>query len=415
MKSSYQVGRNLLGPIIYKFCYQLWVNQHAWHDRDAIALFLSRGGIRLRYFYQQFLEVNSIEAPLPIDDYYISRMASMKANFLQRPEEIAAELVKEFNYWSVHDAMGALLPWHVFEPWWNALDEVHQERYRIKVIAKDVLTNLIADSQPGHEYLREYFDAQKQLARRHLDEIRQGKNEIILVDTGWSGSILAMIQGGFTDISFMGHFFGRYAYGEEWKPWFSHLIGIGVEDKVFRWSKPHTSLFQHRHLIEGMCEPVWPSVEWYVIDDDGQVTSQAGPIPPERVAPSDEEPFAQGVVDYIRYNSTGLNAYSIHSKAHKASRRLRRLVCFPRISETSLMTVETRSADFGKNLDVPVLIETGNKTKLKDRIANIRTSLWPEAQIAREFPFSRLPIQLMYLFVPNRFNKLLDWLDKRLS
>jgi hypothetical protein len=415
MKSSYEVGRDILGPILYRFCYQLWLHQLAWHDREAIALFVSRGGIRLRYFFNEFLAVTGQEPPLPMSDYYVSRMAALKTNMALRPQDAVDELAKEFRYWTVHDSMGALLPWPVFEPWWNALGEDLQRKYSAEHINRDILLALLSPEHRGHQVLQAYFSDQADLSRRHLDSARGGRQHVLLVDTGWSGSILGAIQAVYPDVSFMGHFFGRYAYGEAWKPWFGQLIGIEVEDRTFRWHRPHTSLFQHRHLIEGMCEPAWPSVEWYRADESGQVFSQAGPIPPERIQPSAEEPFAQGVADYIRGNQAGLSAHAIHRKADAAARRLRRLICFPRAAESELLTVKTRSADFGKNLDVPVLLATGKTTTLRERIANVRRSLWPEAQIALEFGVWRIPIQLAHLLANRRLMRLAAWLDKRLA
>ncbi len=414
MKSSYDVGRDILGPIIHRFCYQLWVHQQGWRDRDAVALFVSRGGIRLRHFYEEFLAASGRTAPLPMDDYYISRMAALKANMARQPHDVVGEIAKEFMYWTVHDAMGALLPWSVFEPWWNDLDEELQKQYREERIGSERLLSLISADHPGQSVLQGYFAEQAELARRHLDQVRAGHRNVVLVDTGWSGSILFAIQKAFPDIEFMGHFFGRYAYGEQWKPWFWQLIGVEVEDRAFRWHRPHTSLFQHRHLIEGMCEPAWPSVEMYRLDESGRVVSQAGPIPPERIRPSPEEPFAAGVVDYLRANGAQ-GTYAIHRNAHAAARRLRRLICFPAAAETSLLTVKTRSADFGKNLDVPVLLETDRRTRLRDRIANVRRSLWPEAQIALEFRWLRLPLQLAFLLSNKRLMRFAAWLDQRLA
>ena len=44
-----------LGPVFNEFCHRLYVYQQAFADRGACALYMARGGMRLRSLFELFL------------------------------------------------------------------------------------------------------------------------------------------------------------------------------------------------------------------------------------------------------------------------------------------------------------------------------------------------------------------------
>lgn len=407
IKTEYDFGYHVLGPIFYSFSYKLWVNQQVWTDRDSFTLFLSRGGLRLRYVYRLFLEKNDLEAPLPEDDFYVSRMSLLKASYVKTPEKTSILLQREYNSMFVTEAMSCLLPKAVFDSWIACLSLSELEEYKTRTISADYLRSFVMPNHSGYQVLGSYLNSHTQDLRRHLDEIRKENSHVIMVDTGWSGTILRECRDLFPDIKFYGHFFGRSSFSSQVPEHFSCLQGVGFEANKYQWSYPLSSILLHRHLIEGIFEPKWSSVEGYLVDDSQDLVIPENGLIPEHIRkPNPEEQFLKGICDYISKSTLNLNASEIQMKENAAASRLRRFILFPNLKQVKFLTVETRSADFGKDLDVPVLKFDAEVQGISRKLNRIRNSLWPNGQAAIEFSgIMRIFIQAAICY-PNISGKL---------
>ncbi|ABV37611.1 hypothetical protein Ssed_3007 [Shewanella sediminis HAW-EB3] len=413
VRTKYEFGYHVLGPIFYSFSYKLWLNQQVWTDRDSLTLFLSRGGLRLRYVYNLFLSKNNIKAPLPEEDFYVSRMALLKASYLKTPEETSTLLQREYNCVTVLKAMEYLLPKAVFHSWQSSLCTVEKEIYKKRDIQVDDFCEFIKPTHAGYTVLAAYLKSHTKELRRHLDEIRQGNSHLLMVDTGWSGTILRECQSIFPDINFFGHFFGRSAFSSQVPEHFSNLQGVAFEADRYHWLYPLSSILLHRHLIEGVFEPKWPSVEGYLLESPHDlIQPETGVIPDNIRKPSIEDDFLNGICDYIAKSDTELNANQIQREENLAAKMIQRLIVFPSRSQLDFLTVDTRSADFGKGLDVSVLIYDGYGQSISQKLNRVTQSLWPHGQVAIEFSgLMRVSIQFL-LSCPNLMNKLWAFTNK---
>lgn len=400
MLTSRQVGHDILGPIFYEFCYRLWLHQLAYHNRNAVALFMARGGLRLRYFYQLFLKKNNLSPPCPHKDFYVSRLSTWKAGLLNDIHVLSDEIANEYNWEYSTDAFSMFLPSSTYKAWLNSIPAYEVKRLASTRISGQEIRHLLSEDHPGFPILSEYLHEQRTFLREHLHDLCQSARTVLLVDTGWSGSILLGLRLAAPELNFLAHFFGRYNYGKPDKPWFTDVVGISVQARKYSPLKPITSIFMHRHLIEGLCEIQWRSVEGYVRDPhSSRVIPDVGVVDEKAIIPDDNDDFALGIAEYIRTCPHGLNTFDLHSQAYKAARRLRRLICYPNPKETRVMTVPPRSVDFGKELFVPVLYDPAKFSQPLRKLKHIEESLWPLGQIALEFPFGHRISQFSLLYL----------------
>lgn len=380
----------LLGPLFYRFCYKLYLAQCCQPENSTMLLFLSRGGIRLRLFYEAFLSANGLRPPCPYQDFYVSRMALIKAGLMFSYERVKGDFLSEYSHFTVRASMEAFLQPDQYQKW-RELDPCCDVE---EVINGEVMDELFRADGAGPEYLREVLKEEFEKYKKYLSDTVAGHRNLILVDTGWSGSILKYMRALDDDAEYTAWFFGRYNYTKADPDWFSHVVGLEVQNHSFDRRKPITSIFLNRHLIEGLCEIRWPSVTGYRRNPGGEVESYEGFAPASSVVPDDSEPHAQGILLYLQSAQNGMNYEAINHDANKAARQLCRRLMYPSKRDLPLFSVLARSADFGKNLDVPFFLEPVKPGyRLKAKVRACRESLWPTGQMAIEFGAFRLVAQ----------------------
>ena len=383
MKTSIEIGRDVLGPIFYRFCYRLWLSQACYDSQQSCMLFLSRGGIRLRHYYELFLQNNRVDSPLEYKDFYTSRMAAFTANLPDNPTETSQLIAAEYNGCHITQAFKMILDKSSFNKWYKLLGKNDKEYFDSHNFSAEFLLEAIGSKDVKYKTIKEYFVLQEKLAREHFSDLTDSKENVILVDTGWSGSIINTLQNMLPETSLMALFFGRYNYGLPPKHYFGQIVGLEVEADKMSYKRPETSIFMHRHLIEGVCEIRWKSVERYVRLGK-QIIPESGIAPEENIIPDDSEGLAKGIMQYINSCKSGLQAGDINKNAHQAYKKLQSLICFPKTGELEVLAFATRSADFGKDIDVPMLVKSPGETK-RDKKINIAKSLWPSARVALEY------------------------------
>lgn len=388
-KTSYE----LLGPLFYRFLFKLYLSQASYNKDDTSLLFLARGGIRIRFFYEQFLKKNNLESPLDYSDFYVSRMAIIKANMLSNYEAVYRDFLKEYSWFSISEGIRAFFGDHVYD-YWSDIDVSLNPEQRLD---QDTLNRLIWDNTESADYLRRILQKQQKWYLEYLNEKVKKNKHVVLVDTGWSGSILNYMQCLDKKREYTAQYFGRYNYGLGELPWFNKIIGVELEGNDFDRKRPVTALFTNRHLIEGLCEIRWPSVTGYKKVEGGLVEPNDGFADEYSVKPLPEEPQAYGVMQYILDAKDGLNIEKIHISGEQASKLLCRRLMYPTKKDIYYFSFNTRSADFGKDLDVDMLIKpTQSIFKFSEKLKHIKNSLWPLGQIVLEFPLTYKIIQFLY-------------------
>ncbi len=388
MINGEQLSRTLLGPIFERFAYRLWLVDQFHADKPAVMLFMSRGGLRIRYFYELFLLKRNLKGALDREDFYLSRMSVFRALVNTRPDIALARIAGEYRSYSFVEGMRYFLPKSVFVQWSEALTTAQTEEFSEQPFTAQALYDALFSLEESRECLLQHFDEQNRLMKLHFSQIAGYSTEVVLVDTGWSGSIIQGLRALFPAIEFKSAMVGRYNYGGPYPEWFCDIIGLEAEGVDYTPKNPVTSLFHHRHVIEGLCEPRWPSVEYYRMEGDVAMAA-SGAIPEDRRVVSEDEILAMGVRNYLEAAAGDSTCDQIHSRAEQAARELNKVVCYPSAKQARAFSVLSRSADFGTDLEVPMLLED-REGSAHQRIVQ---SLWLQGQAALEFGVLREPAQ----------------------
>jgi len=388
-----KANHDLLGPLFYRFLFKLYLSQTVYDSSDTILLFLARGGIRIRAFYERFLAANELESPILYSDFYISRMAVIKASMFSNYEAVYQDFLREYFCFSLSKTVSTFFGQYAHDEW----VEMPSAGDPNISLDQNSLCQLLWSDTESADYLRRILFEQKELYFEYLNEILGEKKNVIVVDTGWSGSILNYMQGLDKARDYTAQYFGRYNYGKSALPWFDMVVGVEVEDHDFKRKNPVTSVFLNRHLIEGLCEICWPSVTGYQKMENGLLGPIEGLASDESIFPLPEEAQAYGIMKYITEAKDRLDISKIHESGENAARLLCGRLMYPTKDDLIFFSVATRSADFGKDLESPVFMSPiKNIFALKRKLKNIVNSLWPVGQVTLEFPITHRIVQFIY-------------------
>lgn len=396
-RERFAVGRDLLGPILYDFCHQLRLYQAAHTDREPMALFMARGGVRLAWLYRLFLERNELTAPCPQGLFWTSRFAAAKACLPGDYAYASQVFVREFNRATVAEMTPCLIycgpDGDPPLPDIGELDPV-LARSRVDQAAFDRL--YWHDSQVG-QALREHCAEQDRLLAAYLDQITGRHRLVLLVDTGWFGSTQALLMRRFPEREWMGLYVGRLAdQGRD--PWhFSRVLGLCCSGAGYDPRQPASALFEYHHLVEDPLEIACPSVQGYDWSPDGR---QVRAMPQENglslAPPRDPDGIFAGVSAYFHQAPPGASGREIAAASHRAAAALSHLIWHPRPGDLAALTVRPRSADFGRDELVSITNPPVPLRNLLTKRRQIHEALWPQGQIAREFPRFAFWAQLLY-------------------
>lgn len=384
MSLAYDLGYQTLGPVFRFFCHRLRLIER--YKKGVPLLFLSRGGLRLHHFYGTYLEANALEPLSPARDFYISRMAAFRALLAQQSCYAADEIAREYGYQPVGGVMRCFLPDTVFNRWQKAFEKRGDDPEQ-PVSAGFLLRSQLGDCAHGAVF-REHTIEQRALLAELFAQLRDGDDEAILVDTGWSGSIVKALQDLFPEIAITAAYFGRFNYGKPQPPWFHSITGLVLQHENFSPTAPQSALVFHRHLIESVCEPPWPSVEYYRRHGD-EVIPASGIMPEGLKIPSEGEDVARAIGDYLGHECAATPAQLVRDY-HSAIHQLSRILKYPTRQQALAFGMPPRSADFGRALNVPVLLA---RTEGGSAAYRLKHSLWRQGQAALEFGLLRRPVQ----------------------
>jgi len=349
-------------------------------------LFLSRGGLRLHHFYEHYLQANNLAPIAPRHDFYISRMAAFRALLANGSGYAAEEIAKEYAYQPSSIAMKYFLPETLHGPWESALNQAGA--WPGTPMTPNYLLELSSNNRPHGEIFSSHVREQRKLLAEYFATLISGHGEAILIDTGWSGSIVKSLQDLFPDTSLTAAFFGRFNYGKPAPPWFNSITGLVMQHERYTPSAPQSSLVFHRHLIEGLCEPAWPSVQYFE-RAGSRIVPDCGLMPEDRKAPQTDEDLGQAVLDFIAAEPAANPERVIHDY-QAGMKKLARLITYPNLDEAHALCMPPRSADFGRKLFVPVLLPN---TAGGSRLNRVKRSLWWQGQAALEYGIFRKPAQ----------------------
>jgi glycosyltransferase involved in cell wall biosynthesis len=375
----HHVGYDLLGPVVQRWL--LALHQHlAFHDDgDTVALFCARAGVRIAELYDLFLRERCAAGP-PSRMFWISRLAVAKGVFAnpggQKPS--IELLTREYRHLPLRDLVTGIM-----RQCPDLLSDIDLRDRSLDAHGHNFAGWLTVNG-PVQRRVRDFLTESTVAFETYVDDLLDGRRRALLIDSGWQGTTQSLLSSARPDTDWRGLYFGRILTPEHDRRIVQDCIGLLFEAETWDPDRPETAFVRHRHLIETLLEPAAPSVE----DVRGGPAHAAveAMIEDCRHAPPDPETDALylAVRSYVTDNS-GQRPSRILAAHSAAMPELARMLVRPRAEEVAVLATGGRSADFGKSLVVPVVTDP-DEGHAEDRDGRIDHALWPEGQIALEFP-----------------------------
>lgn len=372
-------GREVLGPIFA--AYLLKLHQAIGYfepERRAKVLFVTRAGVRIRTLYLDFCASTGAEPSSTGELFQISRLLTAKGSWSKCPENTLALFRQEYGAGTLGEAVQAILrqasgqPACEPDPSWGR--------------PGSELQDYLSSGEPWAQATVRHLEEQSRLFGRYLDGLLGDRRTVLLVDSGWQGTAQRLLADMRPDVEWWGAYFGRFGFPRSDRTLWPQMLGLVLEDDEFDWQRPETAIILHRHLIEHLLEPLGPSMET-LVESEGTISAIGSErIIADRPTPERDSIFI-GVQDYLRGDlraDPGPGAILI--AAQRAHPLLARMLALPVREEADLLGGGHRSADFGRDLMVPVLLPSKDRHASDSAQLRIEHSLWPQGQIALEYP-----------------------------
>ncbi len=368
-----RLGREVLGPVMHRWMLALHDQICQLDDGDTVFLFCARAGLRIQRLYELWLEGQELAHWAPTRMFWISRVSICKGLWARMPERTGMVFAREY-----YDTdMGALV---------RGLLRHHPNR----------LAGLCLDGLPGAggfpDWIREKGPVQAVL-RGYLREcgpaldgaladVAGAARRVVLIDSGWQGTAQSMLTQAYPERDWMGLYFGRIL-GPNHDPLITpDVVGLMFERNGYDPQQPASAVAAHHHVVESLLEPNGPSVEELPHVPFAEVAQ--GLIDANLSAP------VESVADALWLETetwiatrAGDPATQVMARADAAEAELARLLITPSRDEALALVCKDRSADFGKALEVPVLIDPASPAH-DDFNHRLSEALWKPGQIALE-------------------------------
>lgn len=400
-RRRWQFAYRYLGPVFNEFCHRLYLHQQAFADRSACALYMARGGMRLRAVFNEFLQRHHLPAPLDQQDFMASRYMACKATADILPEQVAATFETEFRGQCVRDMAQALLPAGVVRDAAVALNTLPPELAEASPVTAEHYWALRRPSTGEYaDLLNRHLADQASLYREYLDRQFGQYDDLVVVDTGWYGSILAMLMKAFPRWTWWGAHFGRWSYGRPAPPHFARITGLCFEAAKRDPGRLETVFCEYHHLIESPMEPRLPSVEYMERDGRGGVASNLENATDwrQRVTDRDDD-FFSGILAYVAEGPCQGRATVARRQCHAALRTLRRKILFPSRRDVEVMLVGDRGFDFGKPGAWGVMRGKHRAASIREGCNQTCHALWQPGQAVLSFSRWFAPIVQCVLYL----------------
>ncbi|SDT58342.1 HAD family hydrolase [Bradyrhizobium canariense] len=366
-------GRYVLGPIVTQFCLLAWLYAVEAEASDkAVLLFCARGGVGIREAFERVLAKLCLPLGMRRENIMISRLVAARAALLTRSDSVVEELDREFRGGVLADVAKAL-GGRTYE-----LPEI----WRRPFSAQQFVTLLFGSS--GAEVLAD-IEKQNALFTRHFRQLVGDADRIILCDTGLYGSTQRLLASGFPEIRVETIQFARSNYKGHSEEHFPKVSGLVVEQNFYSPFNVCSCVLRYWHLVESLFEPAVPSVHLFTENELGQTEANCGDITFGAIDPSVGNHLLSGALAYIEALPANGGAIALQD-AEIAWRRLKDAITQPTEAELRCLEVGGRSVDFGRS-DVLRVVAPGQNMTFIRKLISVKSQLWREGAIAREFPF----------------------------
>lgn len=379
-ETRYEFGYKELGPVVADYLSRLQAHILAFErEHNAQILFVSRAGVRIRRALEVFLSATGLPGPSSPDFFWISRLLVAKGVWNRSRAATVDLLTKEFRGAKLSDFVSAMFRFSTRRVKLNPTDIPPD------ATGADIPKFLNGDSKSA-EVVRAFFENQSMLFEAYVDHLVGPKRTALLVDTGWQGTAQTLLAKAFPEYSWWGGYFARFGSTDTDRTQWANMIGLVFESDIYDPKSPETSVVLHRHLIESLFEPSGRSIEWLAQTDREQVVAPDSRAVLADAPKKDTDPIYCGVLKYLEDLPKGPVLADIRRNAAQAWQRLATMIVHPTADQLRLADGISRSADFGREIKVPILLPASPRFNGDTANLRIQQSLWPCGQVAVEYP-----------------------------
>lgn len=367
-----------LGPVMEHYLRRLDQHINYMDDGDTAFLFMTRAGIRIKQLYELYLSRFGRKMNGRVEVLFSSRLLTCKGTSTLQPKNTIHVIGKEHAHFDLRDTLAAV---------YASRPDAERERALKFDFGHQPLHEFYFSDHPGAVELRRYMDEQSRLFQSHLEHVARGARRMVLVDSGWEGTSQRLLAEAFPGKEWHGLYFGWMCKKGVWNDgkW-GDVTGLIFNSPCYVRNRPETAIAAHRHLIESLLEVNGPSLE--ELREDPTYPGGVSAAGWESVLKDEfDESTDPLYVELLRYFET-LDPHPAGARIGaylKAIRVLEEKILSPRRSEVEFLKGKFRSADFGRTLLVPVLLDREDKNRDTTPAERIARSLWPEGQIALEY------------------------------
>ncbi len=376
----YDFGYHLLGPVVAEYFLKLHGLISFFDEiRNARPLFVSRAGIRIRRALEVYLKTVDAKQPESAEYFWISRLMAAKGTWKRNRDNAIAILQGEFYHQPIRELALAMFR-HEGLPDDFPLDD------RALTRPGSELADFFKARSLAARALSKHFNEQGVLFEQYLKQLLGGRKTALLIDSGWAGTAQRLLADAFPDIEWWGAYFGRYGFEQTNRKYWRNMIGLVFEQDEFEYDRPESCVILHRHMIEDLFEPCGESIERLARKPSGEIYAPEAKAILADSPDRKSDPIFAGVLAYLGKLPDGNSPADLHRAARKAWREIARLVALPSREETALFADISRSADFGKELKVPLLLPPAPRHDADSPEQRIKDALWQTGQAVIEYP-----------------------------
>lgn len=370
------VGRDLLGPLVNLYLLRLHAHLLQTDPRRDRILFGLRAGLRIRSIYGTWLERRGSTLPDHTVLFKTSRLMAVKAAFKAVPDLALTALARELDGESLDTMIRALL---------RAEAPSRELNRNIPPIQQQPLHEFLRRNVPEARRVRRHLHQQAELFADYLDAIAGPAERLVLVDTGWRGTQQLLFERAFPKRDWAGLYFGCIGRTDILGAQPQRMSGLMFDSPDFNPENPASILVLHRHLIENLFEPSFPSVEHLDRKDIDAAREGTAVESPDCKLP---DPAYDGVIDHIEAHASD-SPREIATAYAMAMTHLPDMIAAPTPADLEHLTLKPRSLDLGRTGSVSVLLPAKDRYPGDTPQQRIEEALWGPGQAAIEFDGER--------------------------
>lgn len=372
------LGHDLLGPVFHRWLAGLHQYVGFFDGPDTVFLYCARAGVRIKTLYDLYLRGTGFAPGAGRHElFWVSRVSVTKGVFHRDPDRAADAIAREYLHRPMSELVTGLLRHNP-----DYFAEVDVQARELAAHGEN-FPGFMKSDFPAAKVLRRYFADCGKAFDAYLAEIVGDASRAVLVDSGWQGSTQSLLRHAYPETAWKGLYFGRILTDSHDHEIVPEVVGLMFEAEHYNPARPVTALTLHRHLVETILEPNGRSVEEIPagkFDDRAQrlIATNRNAVPDPV-----EDRLYLGIRTYIEENA-GAGLAEIEARYQAVLPDLARIITTPVREEALALYCKSRSADFGKSLNVPVLI-AADDPRFTDAHSRIRHALWPQGQVALEY------------------------------